>query len=92
PSRFPAGNLAVGYQIEGLPAVDGRLPSIWDSFNHTLGKSKDGPTGSIATELYVRWKEDIVLLRAYGVKAYRFSEILVRIIPHLEGIHVKRLV
>lgn len=41
----------------------------------------DGRNGDIATDSYRLWKEDVALLAAYGVKAYRFSLSWSRIIP-----------
>lgn len=36
------GCLTASYQIEGSPDADGRLPSIWDTFSHTPGKTLNG--------------------------------------------------
>lgn len=35
----------------------------------------------MATNSYIRWEDDIELLKAYGAKAYRFSIAWPRIIP-----------
>lgn len=75
------GCLTASYQIEGSPDADGRLPSIWDTFSHTPGKTLNGETGDHATESYKLWKEDIALLKSYGATAYRFSLSWSRIIP-----------
>ena len=61
--------------------ADGRQPSIWDTFSHTPGTTKDGSNGDVATDSYRRWREDIALLKEYGVKAYRFSVSWSRVIP-----------
>jgi beta-glucosidase len=53
--------------------ADGRGPSIWDEFARTPGKTLDGRNGDIATDSYARYKEDIALMKNYGVKSYRFS-------------------
>jgi len=45
------------------------------------GKTLDGKDGSVATDSYRLWKEDIALLADYGVKSYRFSLSWSRIIP-----------
>ena len=73
-------NLA-SYQIEGSVDVDGREPSIWDTFCKIPGKIADGSNGDVATDSYKRWKEDIQLLKSYGVRAYRFSISWSRIVP-----------
>ena len=61
--------------------VDGRLPSIWDTFSHKPGTTKGGANGDVATDSYRLWKDDIELLKQYGAKAYRFSISWSRVIP-----------
>jgi beta-glucosidase len=61
--------------------ADGRGKSIWDDFARTPGKTRDGGTGDTATDSYRRYKEDIALLKSYGVNSYRFSISWSRIIP-----------
>lgn len=73
--------LVASYQIEGSASEGGRAPSIWDAFCKTPGKIRDGSSGDIASDSYRLWKEDVVLLTSYGVKAYRFSLSWSRIIP-----------
>ncbi|KAI0702030.1 beta-glucosidase 1A [Cerioporus squamosus] len=81
PSDFVWGYATASYQIEGSPNADGRLPSIWDTFSHKSGTTKGGDNGDVATDSYRRWKEDVALLKQYGVKAYRFSISWSRVIP-----------
>lgn len=69
------------YQIEGAFSEDGRADSIWDTFTRIPGKIADGSSGDVATDSYHRWREDIALLKYYGVRAYRFSLSWSRIIP-----------
>ncbi|KAG8744109.1 Beta-glucosidase 1B [Ceratobasidium sp. 414] len=69
------------FQIEGSTNADGRGPSIWDQFSRTPGKTKDGRDGDVATDSYRLWREDVALLKAYGIKAYRFSISWSRVIP-----------
>lgn len=73
--------LLAAFQIEGSTSVDGRGPSIWDSYSRIPGKTLDGRSGDVATDSYRLWKEDQALLAEYGVKAYRFSLSWSRIIP-----------
>lgn len=73
PDGFYWGTATAAYQIEGAVDVDGRGKSIWDTFSHTPGKTKNGDTGDIACDSYRRWPEDIALVKALGLKSYRFS-------------------
>lgn len=74
-------SFAAAFQIEGSTNVGGRGPSIWDEFSRTPGRVADGKSGDVATDSYRLWKEDIALLKNYGVRAYRFSLSWSRIIP-----------
>ena len=80
------------YQIEGAAGVDGRVPSIWDTFSATPGKVRDGSTGAVACDHYHRWAEDLDLARAMGLNSYRFSIAWTRIFngvderPNAEGL------
>ncbi|HEX8555585.1 MAG TPA: GH1 family beta-glucosidase [Sphingomonas sp.] len=73
PRGFRWGTATAAYQIEGAVDVDGRGPSIWDTFSHTPGKTKNGDTGDVACDSYRRWREDVALIKAMGLKSYRFS-------------------
>ncbi|EMD34834.1 glycoside hydrolase family 1 protein [Gelatoporia subvermispora B] len=81
PSDFVWGFATASYQIEGSVAAGGRGPSIWDAFCAQPGKIRDGSSGEVATDSYRLWREDVELLKTYGVKAYRFSLSWSRIIP-----------
>ncbi|HXA60053.1 MAG TPA: GH1 family beta-glucosidase [Streptosporangiaceae bacterium] len=81
PASFVWGAATSAYQIEGAVEADGRAPSIWDTFVRTPGKVAGGDTGDIAADHYHRWPEDIGLMRALGLTAYRFSIAWPRILP-----------
>src|SRR5690242_7825859 len=85
PDGFVWGTAMASYQIEGAVNEDGRGPSIWDTFSHTPGKTHDGDTGDVACDHYHRMPEDVVLMSALGVKAYRFSIAWPRIVPTGKG-------
>ena len=70
PENFVWGAATAAYQIEGAVQEDGRGLSIWDTFSHTPGKTKNGDTGDIACDSYHRWAEDIALLKEMHLKAY----------------------
>lgn len=73
PRGFLWGTATASYQIEGAVDADGRGRSIWDAFSHTAGKTKNGDTGDVACDSYRRWREDVALVGALGLKSYRFS-------------------
>uniref|UniRef100_A0A663NB14 beta-glucosidase n=1 Tax=Athene cunicularia TaxID=194338 RepID=A0A663NB14_ATHCN len=81
PENFTWGVSSSAYQIEGGWDADGKGPSIWDNFSHVPGNIKNGDTGDIACDSYNKVEEDIYLLRALGVKNYRFSLSWSRIFP-----------
>lgn len=81
PEDFLWGVATSAYQIEGATREDGRGPSIWDTFSHTPGKVVEGHTGDVACDHYHRLEEDLDLLVALGVNAYRFSVAWPRVLP-----------
>jgi len=85
PRDFVFGTATASYQIEGAAQEDGRGESIWDRFSHTPGKVRDGHTGDVACDHYHRVDEDIALMKALGVGAYRFSIAWPRVYPTGEG-------
>jgi beta-glucosidase len=82
---FVLGAATSAYQIEGAVDVDGRGPSIWDTFSHTPGKTVNGETGDIACDHYRRWESDVDLMSALSLDAYRFSISWSRVQPDGSG-------
>lgn len=70
---FLWGVATASYQIEGATDADGRLPSIWDTFSATPGKTLGGDTGEQACEHFERWADDVDLIAELGVDGYRLS-------------------
>ena len=85
PSDFLWGTATSAYQIEGAVNEDGRGPSIWDRYTHTSGKIWDHSSADVANDHYHRYKEDVQLIKAMGVKAYRFSIAWPRVFPEGTG-------
>ena len=85
PTGFLWGTATASYQVEGAVAEDGRMPSIWDTFSHTPGKVANNANGDVADDHYHRYKGDIQLMKALGVKAYRFSIAWPRVFPQGTG-------
>jgi beta-glucosidase len=90
PPGFLWGAATAAYQIEGAVAVDGRTPSIWDTFSHTPGKVHNGDTGDITVDHYHRWRDDVRLMAELGLGAYRFSVSWPRVQPTGHGPAVER--
>ncbi len=85
PENFAWGAATASYQIEGAWNEDGKGESTWDRFTHTPGKILNGDTGDVACDHYHRWQEDVALMKELGLKAYRFSIGIPRILPAGRG-------
>jgi beta-glucosidase len=82
---FLWGVATAAYQIEGAWNEDGKGESIWDRFSHTPGMITNADTGDVACDHDHRYTEDIALMRALGLKAYRFSTAWARVFPDGRG-------
>ena len=85
PRGFIWGASTSSFQIEGATKEDGRGDSIWDVRCRTPGKVANGDTGEIACDHYHRYAEDIALMKALRLDAYRFSVAWPRILPQGRG-------
>ena len=85
PADFAWGAATASYQIEGAHDADGKGPSVWDAMTDWPGKVHHDDTGDIACDHYHRLDEDVEIMRAIGLKAYRFSLSWPRIMPEGEG-------
>lgn len=83
--NFVIGAATAAYQVEGATREDGRLPSIWDVFSHTPGKTFEGHTGDRACDQYHLFRDDIRLMKDLGLSSYRFSVSWSRIFPTGKG-------
>src|SRR4029077_18607547 len=96
PEGFAWGSATAAYQIEGAASIDGKGPSVWDTFSHAPGNVRGGDTGDIACDAYHRYPEDVALMASLGLKAYRFSISWPRVQPggrgaaHQKGLHYYR--
>lgn len=81
PQDFLFGAATSSFQIEGATDVDGRSPSIWDQFCREAGRIADGSDGRRACEHYLRYRDDVALMKELNLQAYRFSIAWPRVMP-----------
>jgi beta-glucosidase len=85
PDGFLWGSATSSYQIEGAADVDGRLPSIWDTFTRMPGRVRNGDNGDTANRHYELFRDDVALMADLGLQAYRFSIAWPRVFPQGVG-------
>ncbi|MGB5260904.1 MAG: GH1 family beta-glucosidase [Gammaproteobacteria bacterium] len=85
PKDFVWGGAASSYQVEGAAYRDGGGASVWDMLGRQPGRIANGDTGKIACDHYHRYREDVGLLAAMGLQAYRFSVSWPRVLPQGVG-------
>ncbi len=85
PTNFCWGAVASAYQIEGAWDADGKGPSVWDTFTSRRGHVWEGQTGRTACDHYNRYREDVALMSAMGLQAYRLSVSWSRVMPEGTG-------
>jgi beta-glucosidase len=85
PQDFVWGTATSAFQIEGAAHDDGKGPSIWDRFCRQPGAIADGSHGDVACDHVHRWQQDLDLIAALGVDAYRFSVSWPRVQPEGRG-------
>jgi beta-glucosidase len=86
PENFVWGAASAAYQIEGAWNEDGKGASIWDVFCRKPSAIRYGESGDVACDHYHRHKEDIGLMKAIGLHAYRLSISWSRVLPQGTGI------
>jgi beta-glucosidase len=85
PKGFVFGGATAAYQIEGAWNADGKGISIWDRFCRKPGAIIDGSSGDVACDHYHLWQDDIALMQALELVAYRFSISWSRVQPDGAG-------
>lgn len=85
PPGFLFGAATSAFQIEGGVAAEGRGTSWWDRFTHEPGRIRDGRNADTACDHHRLWREDLDLMQAMGLDAYRFSVAWPRVLPAGRG-------
>lgn len=78
---FVWGVATAAYQIEGAHNMDGKGPSIWDTFSAKKKNIKDGSNGNIACDFYHRYSSDLQIVKELGFDVFRFSLSWPRLFP-----------
>jgi beta-glucosidase len=84
--KFTWGVATSAFQIEGAWNIDGKGPSIWDTFSHEKGNIKDGSNADIACDFYHKFPDDIKNIQKMGMGANRFSISWSRVLPDGKGV------
>ncbi|OPB89028.1 GH1 family beta-glucosidase [Elizabethkingia ursingii] len=82
---FIWGVSTAAYQIEGAHNLDGKGPSVWDTFVQKRNKIFRNHTGDIACDHYNRYIDDLYLMHSMNIRNYRFSVSWSRILPEGTG-------
>ncbi|GAA3869913.1 GH1 family beta-glucosidase [Tessaracoccus defluvii] len=79
------GVATAAFQIEGAVAEGGRGPSHWDTFQRQPGAIFHGEDADVTCDHYHRWRDDLDLMAALGIPAYRLSLSWARLQPAGRG-------
>lgn len=82
---FYWGVATSSFQNEGAPFDDGKGESIWDRYASKRGNIRDGSDWRTGSQFYVRYLEDLELLRNLNFRNFRFSFSWSRILPDGTG-------
>ena len=85
PNDFVWGVAAASYQVEGAAYEDGKGLSVWDMMCRKEGTIWSGQSGDVACDHYHRYKEDVALMKSFGIQAYRLSISWPRVLPSGAG-------
>ena len=84
PDTFVFGAATAAYQIEGH-RHGGAGSTHWDTFSKGPGNVVRAEDGADACDHYHRYEQDLDLLQAAGMDAYRFSTSWARVLPEGRG-------
>ena len=88
PENFLWGAASAAAQVEGAWQEDGKCPSIWDIAGKHIKSGEDCHT---ACDHYHRYEEDVALMKRLGLKSYRFSVSMCRVMPEEGKLNPKGL-
>ena len=74
PDSFVWGAASSAYQIEAACDAGGKMPTVYDYYSKAkpdMFQEGGGPEN--AADFYHRYREDIAIMKKYGLKSFRFS-------------------
>ncbi len=83
--NFKWGVSTSAYQTEGCHDEQGKGLSIWDVFVNKKGNIYQGEKGDNTCEFYLRYEQDLELMKAMNIPNFRFSLSWPRLIPSGTG-------
>ena len=83
--KFNWGVSVAAYQIEGAHNIDGKGPSIWDTFTNTKGNTFQNENANDTTNFYYLYEHDLQIIKHLGIPNFRFSISWSRIFPDGTG-------
>ncbi|MEY5048064.1 MAG: hypothetical protein RLZZ175_1423 [Bacteroidota bacterium] len=83
--KFNWGVSVAAYQIEGAHNIDGKGPSIWDTFTNTKGNTFQNENANHTTNFYYLYEHDLQIIKHLGIPNFRFSISWSRIFPDGTG-------
>ncbi|XP_006629933.1 cytosolic beta-glucosidase [Lepisosteus oculatus] len=90
PENFAWGAATAAYQVEGGWNLDGRGPSIWDTFCHGKGHVFQAQTADVACNSYELWEADLKCIKEIGLTHYRLSLSWSRLLPDGTTHHINQ--
>lgn len=85
PENFLWGAATAAFQVEGHLEADGAGPSNWLEFCRRPGTIANDDIPLSGASQYTLYREDVQLMKALGIRAYRFSIAWSRIFPEGRG-------
>lgn len=82
--EFSWGVSTAAYQIEGAYNIDGKGPSIWDTFTNGGGKVDGKTNANVGCNHYEHYEEDVSIMNRLNIPNYRMSVAWSRVLP--EGV------
>ncbi len=78
---FEWGVTISAFQNEGYATVNGKGPSIWDTFTSNTDNINNNDQIGEAASFFTKYEEDIALAKSMGFETFRFSLSWSRILP-----------